>query len=325
MTANAVAAGTFGDYLSSEFPSQINVDVTEFCNLACTHCPYETVTKIKGANRRHLNVEWHDRMIDEVATVGKGHCRFLRYTGDGEPLLHPKLPEMVAYAVKRTGLPVNVTTNGLLMVENRARALLDAGVTVIDISLDAHDPDTYAKIRVKGDLAVAQANIRELIRLKREGGYNVRVMVSFVRQPLNDREAEPFKAFWEAEGADDVVLRIQHSCAGSVPDMTAQMWAQAPKERRPCLYPWERLVLKPDGQFSFCPADWLHEANIGSIENSTVQQVWQGQKLEALRQAHRASDYANHPFCGKCPDWSVIRWPGEGQNYMAIMERASAS
>jgi MoaA/NifB/PqqE/SkfB family radical SAM enzyme len=56
--------GAFEGHLGAVFPSQINVDVTEFCNLACTHCPYENVTKLKGRGRRNLPSEWHRRLID---------------------------------------------------------------------------------------------------------------------------------------------------------------------------------------------------------------------------------------------------------------------
>ena len=132
--------GQFSEHLSAEFPSQINVDVTQFCNLACIHCPYETVTKLKGKARLNLRLDLHVKLIDEIATTGRGHCLYIRYTGDGEPLLHPNLPDMLRHAVERTGLPVNLTTNGILLTEQRAEQLVDAGVSVIDISIDAYRP-----------------------------------------------------------------------------------------------------------------------------------------------------------------------------------------
>ncbi|MFA6022097.1 MAG: radical SAM protein [Rhodospirillales bacterium] len=310
--------GTFAGYLSADFPSQINMDITEFCNLACIHCPYEAVTKIKGKARRHLDVALHHKLIDEIAEIGLPACQFIRYTGDGEPLLHPDHAELLGYAVKRTGLPVNLTTNGLLLDERRARILVDHGVSVFDISLDAHLPETYAKVRVGGDLNLARANVLRLIELAGKAAHAPKVMVSFVRQPLNDGEAEAFQTFWEQAGADFVVIRRQHSCAGSMAEMAKTMWAAA-GARTPCLYPWERLVIKPDGKFSFCPADWLHQAELGDIATSTVAEVWTGPAMAALRQAHCDNDYGDFPFCAQCPDWSAIRWPSEGRSYATVM------
>ncbi len=309
----------FGRYLSAAFPSQINVEVSEFCNLLCVHCPYESVIKTKGSKRRNLDEALHTKLIDEIAEHGKPHCRFLRYTGDGEPLLHPRLPQMLAYAVDRTELPVNLTTNGLLLTEDRAHALIQAGVSVFDISLDAHDPETYAKIRVGGELAVAHANTRRLIGLAKASGKSAKVVVSFVRQPLNETEVDAFKAFWTSEGADQVVIRNRHSCGGASDDVARAMWKTVPAARTPCLYPWERLVVKPDGVFSYCPVDWKHEAGVGTLTEQTVREVWQGPAMQALRAAHLNNDYRNHAFCGQCPDWSITRWPDEGRSYATMM------
>lgn len=311
--------GAFGGYLSSEFPSQINIDCTMFCNLACIHCPYETITKLKGKGRQNLALDLHTKLIDEVATAGKGHCRFLRYTGDGEPLLHPHLAEMVAYAYKQTGLPINVTTNGMLLTEARARALIEAGVNVFDVSIDAHSQDVYGKVRVRGDLSVTHECTHRLIRLAKEYGGRAKVMVSFVRQPLNENEADDFEAYWKTAGADFVVLRNRHSCGGNVDDMREALWQTAPKVRKPCLYPWERMVIKADGEMTYCPADWNHIANIGNYADTTVAELWQGEAMQALREAHTTGEFGAHSFCGNCPDWSVIKWPNEGRSYATVM------
>lgn len=314
-----MTVGAFGKYLSAVFPSQINVDATMFCNLACIHCPYETVTKLKGKGRQNLSVDLHTKLMDEIATAGKGHCRFIRYTGDGEPLLHPHLAEMVAYAYKRTGLSINVTTNGMLLTEARARALIEAGVAVFDVSIDAHSQEVYGQVRVKGEIDVTYECTHRLIRLAKEYGGRSKVMVSFVRQPLNMHEADAFEAYWKAAGADFVVMRNLHSCAGNVPDMAQTMWAEAPSPRKPCLYPWERMVIKADGELTYCPADWKHIANIGNYADTTMAEIWQGPEMTALRQAHLSGDFSKHGFCGGCPDWSVIKWPHEGRSYATVM------
>jgi len=312
-----VTKGQFLPPLSSAFPSQINVDVTEYCNLACIHCPYITAMRPKGKDRHQLSVALHRKMVDEIAAFGLGHCRFIRYTGEGEPLMHPHLDEMLADAAVRTGLPINLTTNGMLLTEARSQALIDAGVTTFDVSIDALNSITYETIRVGGILSQVDENTRTLIRLCRPRGVNV--IISFVRQPGNEAEAEQFKRYWEDQGATAVVLRRLHSCAGYFPEVAGRMWREAPPLRTPCLYPWERLVLKPDGALAYCPAAWLHEANIADLARESIAEAWTGEKMAALRQAHLSDDYTHHAFCSQCPDWSVINWPGEGPTYGTVM------
>ena len=50
-----------------------------------------------------------------------------------------------------------LTTNGTTMVEKRIERIIASGVQVVDVSIDALTPETYAKVRVGGDLNVTRA------------------------------------------------------------------------------------------------------------------------------------------------------------------------
>ncbi len=309
----------FQAHLSPEFPSQIIIDVTEFCNLACIHCPQSEFSKSEAFGGRHLYPELHKKLIDEVARDGKGICKYLRYTGQGETLLHPQFIEMIQYAAKHSGVPINITTNGMLLTEKKAKALLEAGVDVFDISIDANTPETYALVRKKGDLNITRPNVLKLIELIKKGGYKTKVVVSFIEQPLNKHESDDFEKFWKEAGADYVVIRRLHSCAGHK-GKVAEVMKRSLTTRKPCVYPWERLVLSASGQFGYCPADWKYKAKIASYRDKSVKEIWQGEFMRKLREAHLKNDFSQYPFCGECPDWSVIQWPGEGRAYTNMMQ-----
>jgi MoaA/NifB/PqqE/SkfB family radical SAM enzyme len=306
----------FGGRLTEGFPSQIIVDITEVCNLACVHCPHPAFKLSEHYGARYLEPELNQKLVDEVRAYGPGGAQYIRYTSDGEPLIHPKGYEMIEYAVKNSGVFVTITTNGTIMNEKRTRRLLEAGVHMIDISLDAFSNDTYAKVRVGGDLDVTRANVQRLIKWRTEAGSGTKVVVSFVEQKQNAHEVEAFKSFWEGEGADFVVIRRQHSVAGAVIDISRILHERNKKiARRPCVYPWERIVLNPRGHISFCPADWVRGSELVDFRTNTLQDTWNGPKYKALREAHLTNQYQNHGFCGQCPDWAEVRWPHEGRAY----------
>src|SRR5258708_16492502 len=71
---------------------------------------------------------------------------YLRISGGGEPMLHPQATELLVYA-KDVGCKIGLITNGSLFDEANSRALLDAGVDMIEFSVDACDPQTYAVLR----------------------------------------------------------------------------------------------------------------------------------------------------------------------------------
>ena len=92
--------------LSKKFPSQVMVDLTEVCNLACIHCTHEfKLSTVYG--KRMLDPELNKKMIKEVSTVGKGITKYIRYTSNGEPLVHPRSYEMIQDAVENSGYKSN--------------------------------------------------------------------------------------------------------------------------------------------------------------------------------------------------------------------------
>src|SRR6188472_4143254 len=87
---NAATQYGFGGRLTQDFPSQVIVDITEVCNLACIHCPHPEFKKSEHYGARYLEPELNQKLIDEVKAYGPGGVQYIRYTSDGEPLIHPK-------------------------------------------------------------------------------------------------------------------------------------------------------------------------------------------------------------------------------------------
>lgn len=310
----------FGGRLTTEFPSQVVIDVTEVCNLECIHCPHSEFKKSKYYDTRYLDPSLNAKIVDEVRDRGAGKTQYIRYSSEGEPLVHPKGYEMIEYAARNSGVFVTLTTNGTIMNERRTKRLLDSGVHMIDISIDAATPETYARVRVKGDLNVTRANVLYLLAWIRKLSSPTKVVVSFIEQPQNQHEAEEFKTYWSEHGADAVVVRKLHSAAGAVINVAKIMRAEQQREaRRPCVYPWERIVLTPRGYLAFCPADWSQGSSICDYRDTTVLETWQSDFYSQLRAAHLGNDYSKHGFCGQCPDWKQTRWPEDGRGYADLI------
>ena len=142
-----------------------------------------------------LDPELNKKMVQEVKEHGQGITKYIRYTSNGEPLVHPKSYEMILEAVLNSGTKVTLTTNGTLLEERRMKKLLDSGIHMIDISLDAHTNETYQKIRIGGDLNITSNNVLKLIELNEKSNYKTKIVVSFIEQPQNSNEIEDFKNF----------------------------------------------------------------------------------------------------------------------------------
>jgi MoaA/NifB/PqqE/SkfB family radical SAM enzyme len=208
-----------------------------------------------------------------------------------------------------------------IMLDKKSKKLLDAGVNVFDISLDAYSDEIYSKVRVKGDLSKVRPNVLNLIKLIKEGNYDAKLVVSFVEQPLNMHETKQFEEFWKNAGADFVVIRRLHSAGGAKDGIKSKMEEGLKNvERKPCLYPWERLTITPEGDLSYCPTDWMNKSHFIHFSKTTIKEAWQGKFMNSLREAHLSNNYKGFDFCKQCPDWIHTRWPEEGRGYSDMMQ-----
>jgi wyosine [tRNA(Phe)-imidazoG37] synthetase (radical SAM superfamily) len=316
----------FGGKLTEGFPSQILMDVSEICNLSCVHCPHPEFKASEHYERRVLDPALNDKLVEEVRAHGVGQTQYIRYASNGEPFTHPHLLKMLDTAARRSGVSVTLTTNGTLLTPARSEAIVASGVSLVDISIDAIAPETYAAVRVGGKLQNVERNVQTLIEIARQHGSRTKVIVSFVEQPSNQHEAARFETVWRERGADQVVIRRLHSCSGAKEALAAERRTMVgAEERRPCLYPWERIGLNAAGQLFFCPSDWVHGSVIGDFRAMTVLDAWHGEFYQGLRRAHLENDYARHAFCGQCPDWASTRWPHQGRRYADMIQDFEAT
>ncbi len=116
----------------------LRVSVTDRCNLRCVYCMPEKAP-VYSASENRLTDEELLKILRAAASLG---VERIKITG-GEPLLRPKLPELIASIHAVPGiLEVTLTTNGLFL-EKQLEDLVKAGIRAVNISLDALDPELY--------------------------------------------------------------------------------------------------------------------------------------------------------------------------------------
>jgi 12,18-didecarboxysiroheme deacetylase len=103
-------------------------NITRRCNLKCIHC-YARSQDISYADE--LTTAEGKTVLDDLAAFGVPVVLF----SGGEPLIHPDLPELAAYAVEK-GMRAVISTNGTLITPEKARILKDIGLSYVGISLD---------------------------------------------------------------------------------------------------------------------------------------------------------------------------------------------
>jgi radical SAM protein with 4Fe4S-binding SPASM domain len=135
------APATIAPPRSLAAPETIHFSVTGRCDQACAGCFYSA--------RPGSQVEAADAPFSlfEKVVAEAGRARvFQMALGGGEPLLHPRIVEMVRLA-REQGIVPNLTTNGNLLDGEMAMALKEAGLGQVQISLNGVTEDTNRKTR----------------------------------------------------------------------------------------------------------------------------------------------------------------------------------
>jgi len=281
------------------FPSMVLVEVTSDCTLNCVMCPRSRIENRAGY--MHFNV--FKKVIDECSR----HSSFeeLLFSGIGEPLLHPQILEMGDLA-KKKGLPkVRLTTNATLLTVQRTEEILKGGAfDEIGFSLDALTEETYKKIKKSSNFHTVQGNIAHF--LKRKGNIG-RPFVSLHILKMRDTisEVDGFIKKWlpELGKGDHILIKDVHDFAGQVEGRTPEGQQEYLETRKPCRQLWNFLYVSWDGDVMPCCMDPLRRLKIGNLNQSSLQELWNGQLIQKIRHIHLQGKYEEIPLCNRCAYW----------------------
>lgn len=121
--------------------NSLRISVTDRCNIRCFYCMPEENVRFRP-RQELLSFEEITRLTHIMASLG---VRKLRLTG-GEPLVRSDLPKLVELLAAVPGIDeIALTTNGILLAD-QAEALKAAGLTRVNISLDAMTEETFRRI-----------------------------------------------------------------------------------------------------------------------------------------------------------------------------------
>lgn len=279
---------------------QIHFEPQSVCNAACHFCPYPTAenSRLKG----HMTWDLYKKIIDEAK--GIPDITELAFSGLGETMLDPLIVERVAYA--RDARPewfTELYTNGVYLTAKRFRALKDAGIGSISISLNAVRPEQHEKIMgLKGKFDQVCENINYAIENRvRADGTEINLLVKGVASgdDFNEQDIGTFYSRWGhkkfGKGGYGLLV-IEANWAG------ANRTIRSFDPKSPCMRALAQIAVDWTGQVLLCCFDPLAKRHpvFGDLKKQTIKEVYNSDAYTAFRQAHdegRADEYAACKGC----------------------------
>jgi radical SAM protein with 4Fe4S-binding SPASM domain len=198
--------------VATELPTELQVEVTGACNLACKMCLVRYRPKL-GRRSGAMCFHTFRDLVDALPRLEK-----LTLQGLGEPLLAPDFFEMVEYATAR-GIRTGFNTNGTFLTAAASERLVRAGVDWLHVSLDGATKQTYEAIRDGADFDLVTRNIGDLVRVRRRlGASRPTVQLVFVAMRRNLRELPELVQLAAKWGVESVwVQNLSHSFGDTDP------------------------------------------------------------------------------------------------------------
>jgi len=182
-------------------PLYIDMGITQTCNIACEYC-YYAVPENKKADM--IPTDALIRFLNEAAEIGTKAIGFL---GDGEPMIHPGVYDAVVAGAK-AGLSMSLSTNGVIMREERLLELLESLVW-LRFNVSAASPEKFAKVMgtSQDNFHAAVENIRKCTEIKKKYGLKTTLGLQMVLVPECSDEIVAYAEMGKDLGVDYAVIK----------------------------------------------------------------------------------------------------------------------
>lgn len=265
----------------------LRISVTDRCNLRCRYCmPKE----IFGHSYRFLP---HEQLLtfEEITRIARCLVELgvekIRITG-GEPLIRKDIENLVSQLSAAGADDIALTTNGMLLTQQKAQALKAAGLNRVTLSLDALEPEVFSRITGTGQ---GPEKVLRAIETAEAAGLAPVKINMVVQRGVNENSVVPMAAYFRGTG--HILRFIEYMDVG-----TSNGWS---------------------------PRDVVPAAEIGKMIDAEwplepLPQNYAGEVARRYRYKDGSGEIGfiasvTEPFCGGC---SRLRLTSEGQLHTCL-------
>lgn len=279
------------EYVSG-FPYWLTIDPTNFCTLRCPFCP---TGQARGSRAKGiLSFENFKRLIDEMGPY-LIHIDFCNW---GEPLLNKDIYEMIKYA-KQYNVDTKIDSNLNHFNEKDTEDMILSGLDKLIVSIDGVTQETYSKYRVGGDFNKVMNNLKLLLKKREElNRSNPYISWQFLVFRHNEHEIEQVKKMGQDLGVDNVGItkafigdkdwiplneEYSHYRRAEIKDDKYTSRHFKFPEEKFCNWPWEAIVINPNGSVSPCCSVEDEKDDFGNILANPFKEIWNNGKYRQAR------------------------------------------
>ncbi len=182
------------------YPIYVEISTTNACNHRCVFCAFDFTG--------HKSVYLDSKILtDRLYEMGKLGVKAIMYAGEGEPLLHKDINNIIL-STKDAGIDVAITTNGVLLNKELVDNTLKR-ISWIKVSIDAGTKETHSHIhRTKEeDFDKVLENLMYTVKVRNNNKLKTKIGVQFLLLPDNEEEVKLLVSKIKEIGVDYIVIK----------------------------------------------------------------------------------------------------------------------
>jgi len=280
-------------FLVPDFPTHIDIEASSACQMRCPMCKTTEMTNSGIDFAGFMDEGLYRKIIDECADSS---LYSIKLSWRGEPLLNPKIVEMVAYAKEKGIKDMAFLTNGERLNKELAERLVMAGLDWISVSFDGMG-EVYNRVRKPAvfeemvDKITYMRRYRDKLGLKRP-----LIRVQSVHSAIRGFEVK-FLELW-----DGIADRVNF--------IADQKRSIKPTDYRHdpfyvCPSPWQRMCIAWDGKVAQCYGDYMMGNVLGDVSSQSLRRIWHGERFRELRRLMKNSRRLATKPCQTCSDGGI--------------------
>ena len=204
-------------------------------------------------------------------------------------------------SAKQRGLTTLIHTNGTFMPDDRINAVMDAGLDKISFSFDGESAEEYEAVRVGAKFDDTLKSILRFLEIKKKRGDKLPLatiqVIKLKSSPAANIITDEFKKRFTGLPVDEFLLLHPFTW----PDQAGNELAKPPGAKYyPCMIPWTSLSVGWDGRVFWCCGDLNGREVLGDIRNESLKEIWNGEKIRALRRGLAKHKLDGLELCKNC-------------------------
>lgn len=279
-----------------DFPINIQIQTTSFCNSRCIMCPYGKVWK--KLEQGEMDWKLYKKIINECKEYNISKVvPFLM----AEPLLDKRIFEIIDYT--KNDLPnsnIEISSNGSLLDKECARKLANSPVDEITFNIQGIDKDTYERTMVGLNFEKTMNNINYFLDLEMQ--YNPTIKIEILTGAASDIEIKNIQDYWKDKGVIAEIHQL-HDRAGNLKEKDVDFNKKLFSEIYGCIQDrhlkWIHILF--NGDVILCCQDWGRKIILGNVKKNDIRDIWHSTKYENIRN-HISSKNKSEKniICKKC-------------------------